>query len=140
MFMETPDREVPVTVHPCFPWSHPFDHVSLRDASGEEKALVADPGELDADSASALRAALEEAGFLLEITGIDAVEKRFELRDWKVQTRQGPRRFQTPLDLQVHELGDGGYLIQDITGDLYRIRPPATYDPATQKLLWTFVE
>ncbi len=140
LFVETPEAEIPVSVRPCFPWTDPQRHVSLRDAEGVEVALVEDPAALAPESAAALRTALAEAGFLLEITRIESVEKRFELRDWSVETRQGPRRFQTPLDLHVHPLADGGHLIRDITGDLYLLRPADRYDPRTRKLLWTFVE
>ena len=79
-------------VHRCFPWTEPGRFVSLRDADEEEVALVRNAGELDARSRAALEDALAEAGFVLQVTRINAVEEEVEIRAWRVETRQG-----TPL-------------------------------------------
>ena len=98
LWARTGDREVRVKVRRCFPWTEPGRFVSLRDRRHEEVALVRDPGELDARSRAALEDALAAAGFVLEVTRIHAVEEEVEIRNWRVETRQGPRSFQTKRD------------------------------------------
>lgn len=73
----------------CFPWSEPGRFVSLRDADEEEVALVRDLADLDPGSRKVLEDALVEAGFLLEVVGVDAIEEEIEIRCFRVRTRQG---------------------------------------------------
>jgi hypothetical protein len=129
-----------VTVLRCFPWSEPGRYVSLRDDDGVERALVTDPAELDSRSREALESALAEAGFLLDVTEIRSVEEEVEVRDWQVETRQGPRRFQTRLDDWPRPLPGGGFLLRDVGGDLYRLPEPEDMDGRSQTLLWPFVD
>ena len=130
----------PVTVRPCFPWSESRRYISLRDDDNVEVALVRDPAELDLASRRALEQALAEAGFLLEVTRVLAIEEEVEIRHWQVETRQGPRTFQTRLDDWPRKLPEGGFLIRDVAGDLYHIAAPATLDPHSRELLWAFVD
>ena len=81
-----------------------------------------DPGELDARSRAALEDALAAAGFVLEVTRIHAVEEEVEIRNWRVETRQGPRSFQTRRDDWPRKVSDSGFLIRDVSGDLYHVR------------------
>jgi hypothetical protein len=124
----------------CFPWAEPGRYVSLRDDTGAEVALVRDPAELDSVSRNALESALAEAGFLLEVTGILAVDAEVEVRHWKVETRQGARRFQTGLEDWPRPLPGGGFLLRDVSGDLYRIPEPEDLDTSSQSLLWAFID
>ena len=73
----------------------------------------------------ALERALAEASFVLEVRRVDSVEEEVEIRQWKVETRQGPRSFQTHLDDWPRVLPMGGLLIRDVSGDLYRLPDPA---------------
>ena len=130
----------PVLVRPCFPWSDARRYISLRDDAHRELALIRDPAELDADSRAALEQALAEAGFLLEVIRVVSVEEEVEIRHWQVETRQGPRSFQTRLDDWPRSLPGGGFLIRDVGGDLYHIATPATLDAESRKLLWAFVD
>ena len=134
------DRTTPVTVRPCFPWSEARRWVSLRDDEHTEVALVKDPAELDPGSRDALERALADAGFLLEVTRVVAVEEEVEIRHWRVITRQGPRTFQTRLDDWPRSLPDGGFLIRDVAGDLYHIASPKQLDKQSRELLWAFVD
>lgn len=129
-----------VTVRPCFPWSESRRFISLRDDDHVEVALVKDPAELDPASRSALEQALAEAGFLLEVTRVLGIEEEVEIRHWRVETRQGPRTFQTRLDDWPRSLPDGGFLIRDVGGDLYHIAAPAALDKQSRALLWAFVD
>ena len=131
---------VAVRLRQCFPWSEPHRHLSLRDAEDREVALVEEPAALaDAESRQALEAALAEAGFVLEVTRIVSIEEEVEIRQWRVETTQGPRSFQTHLDDWPRALPLGGLLLRDVAGDLYRLEP-RTMDARSRELLWAFVD
>ena len=134
------DEERAVWVRRCFPWSEPGRYLSLRDGDEEEFALVRDPADLDAASRDALEAALALAGFVFEITRVLEIEEEVEIRRWRVETKQGPRAFQTRLDDWPRTLPHGGLLIRDVTGDLYHLGKPAALDRHSRALLWAFVD
>ncbi len=129
-----------VRVCRLFPWSQPSEYVSLRDAEDEELALVHRPEDLDATSREALEVSLAEAGFVMQIESIDAVEEEIEIRTFSVQTSQGPRSFQTERDEWPQPLAGGGLLIRDVAGDLYAVPDPDTLDARSRKLLWVFID
>jgi len=133
-------EERAVFVRRCFPWSEPADYVSLRDGDENEFALIRDFAELDDASREVLEQALAEAGFVLEITAIASVEEEVEIRNWKVETRQGTRSFQTRLDDWPRQVPSGGTLIRDVAGDLYYVKERASLDKKGRDLLWAFVE
>ena len=132
--------ETAVRVHRCFPWSEPARFLSLRDADDEELALVATLDELEAESRRVLESAMLEAGFVLEVERVVEVDEEVEIRTWKVETRQGPRSFQTRLDDWPTDLPGGGILIRDVAGDLYHIRDPRGLDARSRGWLWAFVD
>jgi len=134
------DEERAVWVRRCFPWSEPGHYLSLRDGDEEEFALVRDPAELDPASREALERALALAGFVFEITRVLEIEEEVEIRRWRVETKQGPRTFQTRLDDWPRSLPHGGLLIRDVTGDLYHLGTPAALDRGSRDLLWAFVD
>jgi len=131
---------VPVRLRQCFPWSEPGLHLSLRDDEDREVAIIDDPAELDTESRRALERALAEAGFVLEVTRVLDIDEEVEIRQWVVETRQGPRSFQTHLDDWPRALPNGGILIRDVAGDLYRLAPPGQMDRKSRELLWAFVD
>lgn len=132
--------ETAVRVHRCFPWSEPARFLSLRDADDEELTLVATLDELEAESRRVLESAMLEAGFVLEVERVVEVDEEVEIRTWKVETRQGPRSFQTRLDDWPTDLPGGGILIRDVAGDLYHIRDPRGLDARSRGWLWAFVD
>ncbi|MDH5671119.1 MAG: DUF1854 domain-containing protein [Myxococcales bacterium] len=115
-------------VHPvrCFPWSAPDHHVSLRDDERRERAYIADPAELDVDSRRALEQGLQDAGLILSVTAIEAIEEDYEIRCWNVQTRCGPRSFQTRLETWPRPVPGGGLLLEDVAGDSSGSRIPSS--------------
>ena len=129
-----------VRVHRCFPWSEPGRFLSLRDTDNEEFALVATLDDLEGDSRRVLERAVVEAGFVLEVTRIDDIDEEVEIRTWKVETRQGPRSFQTRLDDWPTEVPGGGIVIRDVAGDLYHVADPNSLDEKSRKWLWAFVD
>jgi hypothetical protein len=129
----------PVRVQRCFPWSAPARFLSLRDDE-REIAFVADPAALDVGSRRALEDALLEAGFVLRVTRVHEIEEEVEIRRWRVDTAQGPRRLTTRLDDWPRALPHGGYLLRDVASDLYHIPEPARLDKRSRGLLWAFVD
>lgn len=134
------ETETPVWVRRCFPWSQSARFVSLRNEDDDEVALVRDPQTLEPVSREVLERALVEAGFVMEIVALTAIAEEVEIRDWKVVTRQGPRRFQTRLDDWPREIPGGGVLVRDVAGDLYHVDDPASLDQKSRQLLWAFVD
>jgi len=129
-----------VTVRQAFPWSNPGRFLSLRDDEDEEFALVEDIGRLDPASQGALEEALVVAGFVLAVTRVADIREEVEVRHWQVETRQGPRTFQTRLDDWPRVLPHGGLLIRDVAGDLYHVAEPDALDAGSRDLLWAFVD
>ena len=134
------ENEQAVSVRRCFPWTEPARHLSLRDADEEEFAFIRDPADLDARSRAALERALAVAGFVFEVTRVLEIEEEVEIRRWQVETRQGPRTFQTRLDDWPRLLPHGGLLIRDLAGDLYHLDATERLDKQSRELLWAFVD
>ncbi len=132
--------EVSVELVRCFPWTSPKRFLSLRDSDGEEQGFVDSVDELDPTSRHAVETTLARSSFVLEIVKIVSVQEDFELRSWQVETRHGPRTFQTPLDGWPRELDAGGFVIEDVYGDLYRINDPERLDAKSKRLLWAFMD
>ena len=132
-------EETAVRVNRCFPWSEPQHFLSLRDDDDREVALIGELRALDGKSMQALERALAEAGFVMEITGVEEIKEDYEIRSWRVITQQGPRTFQTMLDFWLLTLPGGSLLISDIAGDLFHLENPETLDEKSQDLIWVFV-
>jgi len=130
----------PVRLRQCFPWSAPHEYLSLRDAADRELALVENPASLERGSRHALESALAVAGFVLEVTRVVSIEEEIEIRQWTVETTSGRRTFQTHLDDWPRALPDGGLLIRDVGGDLYKLGAPHGMDKESRQLLWAFVD
>ncbi len=133
-------EERAVRLHRCFPWSEPGRYISLRDTENEEFALVTSLDDLEPTSRSVLEDAIAEVGFVLEVERITGVEEEIEIRTWKVETRQGPRSFQTRLDDWPMDVPGGGILIRDVAGDLYHIVDPDKLDAKSRTCLWAFLD
>jgi hypothetical protein len=139
LWLERNGKSVCVKPVRCFPWTAPDQLISLRDDDDNEHHLVQGTTELDAESARALCTAIQSAGFVLEVSGIESIEEDYEVRVWKTQTRHGKRTFQTRLDEWPWPSPDGGHLMRDLAGDLVRLPPLETLDAASRDLLWAYV-
>ena len=133
-------ESVAVRLRQCFPWSEPHRHLSLRDDEDEEVVLIEDPATLAPESRRVLEQALAEAGFVLQVTRVVSIDEEVEIRQWKVETKHGPRSFQTHLDDWPRALPMGGLLIRDVAGDLYFLAAPQQMDRRSKELLWAFVD
>ncbi|MFT5125080.1 MAG: hypothetical protein ACI9TH_005160 [Kiritimatiellia bacterium] len=131
--------ETTVNVRKCFPWQTPHGFISLADEEGAEIALIQSLDELDAASRQVLKEALDVIGFTLEITRILSLEKEIEIRNWKVETQAGIRRFQTLLDEWPNRVAGGRLIIRDVCGDLYSITDERKLDRKSQHILWALL-
>ena len=134
------DHSALVRVFCCFPWSEPGRYISLRDDKDREVVLIKQLGDLDVASREAVERGLAETGFVLEIIRVDDLREEFEIRAWKVMTRQGPRRFQTRRDEWPQKVARGGLLVRDVAGDLYHIADPHALDAASRKRLAVYID
>ena len=139
LFVVGETGEVPASARRCFPWSEPERYVSIRDEKDEELALVCDLAELDPRSREAVEYSLDEASFVMDIERVDSIEEEFEIRNWRVVTRQGPRTFQTRRDEWPREMPHGGVFIRDVAGDLYRVADPEALDEPSRRRLGALV-
>jgi hypothetical protein len=97
-------------------------------------------GDLDPGSRIFLEEELADAGFVHHVARIHAVDEELEIRTWKVETREGPRTFQTARDEWPRQLPDGGLLLRDVAGDLYLIPPASELDARSRRALWAFID
>lgn len=132
--------DVAVRVRRPFPWSMPGRYFSLCDEKDNEVALIVDEDDLDPDSRRVLEEALQETRFLFEVEGIEAIETEFEIRNWKVRTRQGFCTFQTKHDEWPHPLPQGGFVLRGIEGNLFHIPDLDQMDEKSRKLMWDFTD
>jgi len=133
-------KETPVTPRRCFPWQEPERFISLVNTEKKEVALVHAIDDLDPASAEALREVLTLMGFTLQITRIESITKEIEIRNWQVQTVQGPRTFQTELDEWPRKISGDRYLIRDVCGDMYSVDEIDALDKKSRDLLWRLLE
>lgn len=132
-------RWVGVSLRPCFPWTSPERFLSLRDSDHGEVALIEALEALDTESKAAAEAALAEARFAFDVVRLISVEEAYELRLWRMVTRQGERRFVTQLEDWPERRDDGQVLIRDVSGDLYRVAGLEQLDKASRQLLWNYL-
>lgn len=134
------DTPIAVKVSCCFPWTQPNKYISLRDKDDVEVALIDSLDDLDKESRLIIEQALAEVDFVLEVERIEFMEEDFEIRNWKVVTKNGIRTFQTKLDDWPRPVPGGGLLIRDVSGDLFYIPNPKALDEKSRKILWAFLD
>ena len=84
--------------------------------------------------------AVQQETFCFQVTDIELIEDEFELRHWKVKTRQGARQFQTELSAWPRSLPNGSHMVQDVYGDLYMIPPVEQLPPAAREIIWSYID
>ncbi|MGC4095450.1 MAG: DUF1854 domain-containing protein [Polyangiaceae bacterium] len=140
LWLRRGELQIAVEVVRCFPWSEPERFLSLRDTEGNEHGFVSEVAELDAASRQALQSGFGRSGFVLDVVRVHGVEEDFELRCFTVDTMQGRRRFQTTLDAWPRQLENGGIVLEDVYGDLYRISAPHKLDAKSLELMRAFID
>ncbi len=140
MRRENVEGETPVQVACCFPWTHPYEFISLRDDKGREQKLIENLHELSSSLREMIEEELAQRNFMPRITGIEAIADEIELFHWKVITNVGPRRFLTRRSDHPRKLANGAVLIKDVSNDLYLIPNPKGLDAKSLKLLWVYLD
>lgn len=132
------DEWLVVQVKACFPWGKDMGNYSLRDGDANEVGFVETLENLEIESRQALLKSLRESSFHFEVTEILEMNEEFELRTWLVETRQGPRKFQTRLTDWPRHIGEGCYIIRDVQKDLFVIEDIKSLNATSKKLFWPF--
>lgn len=132
--------ETPVQVACCFPWSRPYEFISLRDDKGREQLLIEDLRQVDTPARTLIEDELAERNFLPRITAIEAIIGEMELFHWKVMTNAGPRSLLTRRNDHPRKLSNDDVLIKDVSNDLYLIPNPKGLDAKSLKLLWVYLD
>ena len=133
-------ESIEVTPILCFPWMTQAEHISIRNNQGSELCLINNLIDLDEISQQSVAKALVPSAFMLNITHITEIRNEFELRSWKVITKQGPYCFQTPMDYWPRILNESTVLIQDVTGNMFCIEDFTKLDAESGKILWPFID
>lgn len=133
-------EETPIQVACCFPWTHPYEFISLRDDKGHEQKLIENLQQLDATTRELIQDELAQRNFMPRITGIEAITDEIELFHWQVVTAAGPRSFLTRRNDHPRRLANGDVLIKDVSNDLYLIPNPKGLDAKSLKLLWVYLD
>lgn len=130
---------VEVFLKQCFPWSNPGEYLSLRDKDDNEVCLIEDLKEINEEARLLLEEEIRFSQFVLRIKSIEKIEEDVELRRYLVHTEQGLRVFQTKLEDWPEVHNDGVILIEDLAGDLFRIKNYRELDSQSQKELSPYV-
>ena len=134
-------RCVPVRLRQCFPWSEPGLHLSLRDDEDREVAIVDDPADARRRVAARARAGARRGG--VRARGDPRAGYRRRSRDPAVDgrdTSRGRGRSRRTSTIGRATLPNGGLLIRDVAGDLYRLAAPESMDKKSRELFWAFVD
>lgn len=115
------EKEIELHIKQCFPWSNPGKFLSLRDKDDNEIILIEDLDDCSLDIKKLIEEELKFSQFILTIESIEDIEEDVELRRYNVMTTQGPRIFQTKLEDWPELLSNGEILIEDLSGDIFKI-------------------
>lgn len=124
----------------CFPWSRQAEYISLRDKENREISLIKKLDLLSKTSRAAVITVLAELDFVFQVTRVLAIDTEFEIRNWKVETRQGGCQFQTKMDEWPWMLNSNEMLVQDICSNLFKISNIKQLDKTSQELLWPYID
>ena len=130
----------PLSVQRAFPVSMADEFLSLKSKKGDEIAVIRRLQDLDADSRAAIENQLQWIYFSATITAIHAIEVRFHVPHWDVQTDRGRRVFElhsSRRDIRV--LPGGRALVRDADGNVYEIPDVGSLDAASRAIVEDYV-
>ena len=132
--------EVPVRAKALFPWGNPYQFISLRNDKDEEVFLIDDVANLVASVRERIVKHVRDNIFIFEIKKIEAINEGIEFRTFEVEVESGKRTFHTRLDTWPKRMPNGGIVITDVAGDLYRFPKRKDLDKKQIKLLAPIIE
>lgn len=126
----------PLKPQRAFPLTKADEFVTLRDAEGDEVAVIRHLDELDDDSRTAVEAQLEWGYFAATITAVYGIEVRYHVPHWDIETDRGRRLLEMASSRRdIRVLPGGGALLRDADGNLYEIPSVDTLDPASRAIV-----
>ena len=132
-------RHEPVTVVRAYPVTAPEQGVGIMSAEGHELAWFERLDQVAPALQASLREALVEREFLPEIQRLQAVSSLVTPSVWTVQTDRGPARFMLKGEEDIRRLRDGGLLITDNHGMVFRVMDLKALDRGSRRLLDRFL-
>ena len=124
-----------VAVHRIFPITAPNYFIVLIDSDGEEIGIIRDVSELCRESRRALATELERDYFTPKIISINAIEERFHILEWDVETDRGSRAFETRSSRDIRSVVGGRIVIRDAEGNRYEIPDYRKFDPISRAIV-----
>lgn len=106
----------------------------------DELAVVRRLDELDGDSRNAVETHLQWSYFCSTITAVHAIEVRYHVPHWDVETDKGRRVFELHSSRRdVRVLPGGRALVRDADGNVYLIPAVVDLDPASRAIIEDYV-
>lgn len=135
------EKDTPVKVVRCFPWSLPNRYISLVDDKNNEIMLIEDMESLaDKEAKQLLSEEIAERTYLPQILQIHAIEDEIDLFKWRVKTNGGERVFFTRRQEIPREVVGGQVVLKDISGDRYVIQKIEGLDEKSRNWLWLYLD
>jgi hypothetical protein len=135
------EKDTPVKVVRCFPWSLPSRYISLVDDKRNEIMLIENLESLaDEETKQMLREEIAERTYLPQILQIHAIEDEIDLFRWRVKTNAGERVFFTRRQEIPREVAGGQVVLKDISGDRYVIERIDALDEKSRNWLWLYLD
>jgi hypothetical protein len=110
-----------VRLRRAFPWSKPWEYLSIRSGEGKELLLIEDLRTLESSARQLIERWLSSHSFVPRITRVDEVDVRFGYQQWKVHTDRGPAEFRVQEREDIRFLPDGRFSIRDADGNVYEL-------------------
>ena len=126
---------VDVRLARCFPWSFPDAYISIRNADGQEIAMLRTLDELDPSSREVAAAELLDKIFNPKIKQIVQCKHEFGISSITAETDRGRAIFQILSRDDVRLLSPTRALFRDVDGNTYELPDLTRLDPASQKHL-----
>ena len=141
--LHLPDGTVHTPVVPArsFPLTDATHYIAIQtdNKEREEICLIEDIEQLSGESRRVLEDALEKAYFMPVISRLQAINRRFGVTQWKVETDRGVIVFDLSSRSAISQFDGGRLLIKDIDGNRYEIPNYLQLDPKSIALIETQV-
>ena len=123
------------TVARCFPWSVPDAYFSVRDKEGVERYLAPSLSDLEPESRRVAEEELAGIERPLQILAVRAVDDRFDIGVWQVDTERGAIEFQVRHEEDIRAVGGGRVVIRDHRGVVFVIPDLAALDTRSRQFV-----
>ena len=139
--LEKGDGEVIESLEPkrLFPTSDPDKYITLMDKKLKERAIIRDVGELDEQSAQAIKKCFHDIYFVPVITKILTVAVKSNSLIFTVETDRGNTEFSIANSVRtVKSYDDGSMTLRDTNDNRYFIPDVNKMDKLSKHFLFSF--